>query len=58
MENWGLVTYQEYSLLYHVGAHKLHAAMVIAHELAHMVSDIFSLYKIIIKLEKYCVVTN
>jgi len=41
MENWGLVTYQEH-LLYHESGDKPYASMVIAHELAHMVSDISS----------------
>ncbi|GLG93869.1 Uncharacterized protein GBIM_01199 [Gryllus bimaculatus] len=38
MENWGLITYRETALLYNDGnaaAHK-RAAIVIAHELAHM----------------------
>lgn len=41
MENWGLVTYQEGSLLYEEGVssllHKEAIASIIAHELAHQV---------------------
>lgn len=41
MENWGLVTYQEGSLLYEEGVssllHKDTIAFLIAHELAHQV---------------------
>lgn len=41
MENWGLTTYRETSLLYHPGtssaSDKLWITMVIGHELAHQV---------------------
>jgi len=38
MENWGLVTYVEYNLLYNE-ARKEMIATIVAHELSHMVSD-------------------
>jgi len=44
MENWGLVTYRETNLLYNESvsspAEKQRIASVVAHELAHMVSDV------------------
>lgn len=43
MENWGLVTYREYDILYdnitYGPSNKRNVALVIAHELAHQVID-------------------
>ena len=43
MENWGLILYRETALLYEEGvsssAYKQRVAVVIAHELAHMVCN-------------------
>ena len=42
MENWGLITYRETALLYKPGesseSNKQRVAIVVSHELAHMVS--------------------
>lgn len=57
MEHWGLITYRETNMLYDEyqasAANKQRVAAVVAHEIAHMVSVLFLLYKILDESQKY-----
>jgi len=53
MENWGLVTFRETALLWHedegTSANKMSVTAIIAHELAHFVSNFFYMHTIFTK---------